>query len=821
METTTSLRQQLEDLERDALYGLERATSARELDAWRLQFIAGKGRLAGLIAQIGTLPAEERPGAGEAANRLKAILWSRFRERQSSLPGIRDGQSPEVAAPAPGAEHWPLYAWFLGPKAEHAELWQELLDYIFQDYIHWRRNYFPGDPATISRVRRREPEMSHWVDALTTHLDRSLSHLKADQPFYSPRYIAHMLSEQTLPSVLGYFAGMLYNPNNVTDESAPVTVELELQVGRMVAEMLGYDPGKAWAHICSGGTVANLEALWVARSVQFIPFIVRDFSRQRHLAFEVKTADGRRAVVNDLDDRELIGLRPNESIYMPRHLARYVIQQCGWDEQRAIADIDGFWKTNPYNVRRHGFYAVANRIGLRPRIFVSAAAHYSLKKAANVLGYGEDAIVAVPVTSRFRVDVQSLGCMLHDLDDRSYVAALVGIVGTTQEGAVDPIHELVWLRDQVSREKNRAFWLHVDAAWGGYIASLFRGHALPGHRRMHLDEICRAYDAAIGAHERVRFVGVGGKNGTVGSRTVRIAWSDFDVYKAFLAIKDADSVTVDPHKLGYVPYPAGIVAFKTGLVTELITQRAQYISEAMEGLKAIEQPIAIDAVGPYILEGSKPGAAALSCWLAHRSIPLTAAGHGQIMKATLLSARKLHAYLEHHRHLCDAIHRDVCGEERCADPFTFLPLFDPDTNIVDFVVVPMERSGEQLRRRATDLGWVNRVTEMVYNHLILPRSPTGKQFPYAQEFFVSRTRFTREQYSAHSLGRVLERIGVTEQDYEAHGIFVLRATIMHALYAEAERQGSDYLYEFLKYLHKVTHLVTETPGASPATPPIG
>ncbi len=94
METTTSLRQQLEDLERDALYGLERATSARELDAWRLQFIAGKGRLAGLIAQIGTLPAEERPGAGEAANRLKAILWSRFRERQSSLPGIRDGQSP-------------------------------------------------------------------------------------------------------------------------------------------------------------------------------------------------------------------------------------------------------------------------------------------------------------------------------------------------------------------------------------------------------------------------------------------------------------------------------------------------------------------------------------------------------------------------------------------------------------------------------------------------------------------------------------------------------------------------------------------------------
>ena len=50
-----------------------------------------------------------------------------------------------------------------------------------------------------------------------------LAALKSDCPFHSPRYAAHMVAEQTLPSIAGYFAGMLYNPNNVSREAAPVT----------------------------------------------------------------------------------------------------------------------------------------------------------------------------------------------------------------------------------------------------------------------------------------------------------------------------------------------------------------------------------------------------------------------------------------------------------------------------------------------------------------------------------------------------------------------------------------------------------------------
>ncbi len=229
---------EIENLKRQALESLGEVDSAAGLENWRIQFLSREGDLPALLKQVGAAPKQDRPTLGKAANEAKDSLWSAFRDKQHQLdPGRRE--EPDDAAPEPtggSTDGLPLlHAWFLGPKAENADLWQELLSYTFQDYAHWRRNYFPGDPVTISRVRRREPETSSWTDGLTTHLDGALNDLKAHFPFYSPRYIAHMLSEQTLPSVLGYFAGMLYNPNNVTDEAAPVTVNLELEVGKMVA----------------------------------------------------------------------------------------------------------------------------------------------------------------------------------------------------------------------------------------------------------------------------------------------------------------------------------------------------------------------------------------------------------------------------------------------------------------------------------------------------------------------------------------------------------------------------------------------------------
>jgi hypothetical protein len=51
-------------------------------------------------------------------------------------------------------------------------------------------------------------------------------------------------------------------------------------------------------------------------------------------------------------------------------------------------------------------------------------------------------------------------------------------------------------------------------------------------------------------------------------------------------------------------------------------------------------------VGPYILEGSKPGAAA-ACWLTHRMIPPDRDGYGELMRASLLTAREFYERLVH------------------------------------------------------------------------------------------------------------------------------------------------------------------------------
>jgi hypothetical protein len=97
----------------------------------------------------------------------------------------------------------------------------ELFEHIFTDYVHWRRNYFPADPWIVGRVRRRSDEHESWYDWLTSHLDVILAELKYHFPFHSPRYNAHMLSELSLPAVLGYFGGGFHNPNNVTAEAPP------------------------------------------------------------------------------------------------------------------------------------------------------------------------------------------------------------------------------------------------------------------------------------------------------------------------------------------------------------------------------------------------------------------------------------------------------------------------------------------------------------------------------------------------------------------------------------------------------------------------
>lgn len=82
-----------------------------------------------------------------------------------------------------------------------------------------------------------------------------------------------MCTDLTMPSLLGYFMTMLYNPNNVALEASPITTLVELKVGAQLCDLFGYnsDPAKSpaiplgWGHVTCGGTVANLESIWVGK----------------------------------------------------------------------------------------------------------------------------------------------------------------------------------------------------------------------------------------------------------------------------------------------------------------------------------------------------------------------------------------------------------------------------------------------------------------------------------------------------------------------------------------------------------------------------
>src|SRR5690606_27754590 len=71
-----------------------------------------------------------------------------------------------------------------------------------------------------------------------------------------------------------------YNPNNVSEDAAPVTIDLEIKVGLQLARMLGYPddtsrPDCAFGHLTSGGTVANYQALRLALALKAFPVALR------------------------------------------------------------------------------------------------------------------------------------------------------------------------------------------------------------------------------------------------------------------------------------------------------------------------------------------------------------------------------------------------------------------------------------------------------------------------------------------------------------------------------------------------------------------
>lgn len=653
---------------------------------------------------------------------------------------------------------------FLGPKGENAGELERLLLEVLRDHVFWRRNFHPSDPRLIDERDKRSEEFDEMTARLRDKLFQILAELKRAAPLYSPRQVAHMVSDPTLPALVGYFAGLLYNQNNVVAEVSPETVREEREFFSALAQMVGYPsflpetlPPRAqareqtfsWGHLCSGGTIANLEALWIARNVRLYPLAVR-LVTETHSDFAhfgrttVTTAQGDEAELNALPTFELSNLPIDEITNLHLHIK---------DELRDgdPSTAKAFQEALP-SVRKAGLASFLlsynetfpdDRARL-PKVLISQAAHYCWKKNLDLVGLGADALETVPVDDRIRLDMSALRDRVKTYaEQRRPILGIVSICGTTEEGAIDPLHEIESFRDEAAAQ-GITFWHHADAAFGGYFASMLPkdeyGNIIPF-------DIVKDDDLA-------------GSNALI----------DPEVYRGIAAISDSDSLTIDPHKFGYVPYPAGAVLFRDYNVRDAISYAAPYLADDnRSGFGGF--------LGQWTLEGSRPGASAVSCYLSQAMVPLTPDGHGQLMKN------------------CIAVNKTLVDTLKSAfgsdDSWIRLkPFAEPDT--VGFCFFLMPRDGY------ASIEGLNDYTNRIWSRMTVD----GREDINQYDFLLSKTDVDVASYE-HVLGDVLPSDLLDDAIAEDRSLTLLRTCLMNPFLTDWSSQEPSFSDQMASFLHEI------------------
>jgi glutamate/tyrosine decarboxylase-like PLP-dependent enzyme len=627
-----------------------------------------------------------------------------------------------------------LRAWFLGPRGENADLLERLVVEALRDHVFWRRNYHPEDGFTIRETDKRQEGYEASVAVLTQELMGLLAELKRDVPFFSGRYKGHMVAEQTIASQIGYFATMLYNPNNIAAEISPVTTRLELEVAADLARMIGYDPATSWGHLTSGGTIANFEALWLARSVRYLPVAVAGAAGELGVQLPVRLAGGVTASATELSLWELLNIPDPASIDLWGLLWQSASHA---DVRRALANHSlaaiGYQE---YSRRLAQDYGDPLPAGI---VLVAATAHYSWEKIVRALGIGSNQLVYVPLDPNFRMNPDALWERLSELArHRQPILACVSVCGTTEESAVDRLDQVLQVRARAERELGVTFHVHSDACYGGYAAAITR--RADGSRRSGA-EIRRSNDTD---------------------------WPDDDLMLAITALEGADSVSIDPHKMGYVPYAAGAILVRDARARYLIATDPPYLAPPDGSTTRSES-----FLGRYILEGSKPGAAAAAVWLSHKVLPLDERGYGYLIERTMAGARRLYAGLA----------------SADLSPFRLVLLPVPDINIVCYVIChPDIHSLESL----------NQLNEGIYLRMSLGWSDG------VPEYIITRTRLQSPMYDG-AINPILDRLGVCSvEEWKAggaQGLVVLRSTVMDP-FLESTPPGTDHVAGYVAALRR-------------------
>jgi glutamate/tyrosine decarboxylase-like PLP-dependent enzyme len=300
------------------------------------------------------------------------------------------------------------------------------------------------------------------------------AHRLADNyPYFHPLYAGQMLKPPHPVARAAYALAMTVNPNNHARDGGRASTEMEIEAVAEVARMFGWG-GDFLGHLTSSGTIANLEALWVAGQL----------------------APGR-------------------------------------------------------------------------RIAGSEQAHYTHQRISAVLKLD---YTGIPADRSGRMDLEALETELRKGD----IGTVVVTLGTTAIGAVDPLAQVLALRERYG------FRVHVDGAYGGYFRLIPEA----------LDEPAR---------------------------------------RAYAAVDQADSIVIDPHKHGLQPYGCGCVLFRDPGVGRIYKHESPYTyftSKQLHLHPSEQKSLAGGPVhlGEVSLECSRAGAAAVALWATQQLLPLTPGG---------------------------------------------------------------------------------------------------------------------------------------------------------------------------------------------------
>jgi tyrosine decarboxylase/aspartate 1-decarboxylase len=257
---------------------------------------------------------------------------------------------------------------------------------------------------------------SPGIERLAETLNATAEKLQDNYPYFHPLYAGQMLKPPHPVARLAYALAMWINPNNHALDGGRATSAMEKEAVAEIAGMYGWKT--FLGHLAGGGTMANLEALWVAGQ-----------------------------------------LHPGK------------------------------------------------------KILASEQAHYTHGRISSVLQLPFESVASDP---RGRMDLNALARRV----ERGDVGTVVATLGTTATGSVDPLPDILALRER------HGFRLHVDAAYGGYF---------------------------------VLTENLGEEAG-----------------RAFTKIGEADSVVIDPHKHGLQPYGCGCVLFRDPEIGRLYKHDSPY-----------------------------------------------------------------------------------------------------------------------------------------------------------------------------------------------------------------------------------------------------